>query len=71
MLLHKTLNESIQNRPNNVRLSMFKPKQTDHPSPSSKSYRATAILTASLALMAGGVVFAQEDRSNRKFNRCD
>ncbi|MGB5258516.1 MAG: TonB-dependent receptor plug domain-containing protein, partial [Woeseiaceae bacterium] len=60
MLLHKTLNESIQNRINNVRLNMFKPKQIARPNPSPKSRRASAVLTASLALIASAAVTAQE-----------
>ncbi|MGB5578400.1 MAG: TonB-dependent receptor [Woeseiaceae bacterium] len=52
MLLHKTLNESILNRINNVRLNMFKPKQITR--------QASAILTASLTLIASTAIFAQE-----------
>ena len=60
MLLHKTLNESIHNRINNVRLNMFKPKQITCPNPSPKTHKASAILTASLTLIASAVIFAQE-----------
>jgi len=57
MLLNKTLNESIHNRLNNVRLNMFKPKQF--------TPKSSAILTASLALIASAVISAQEtDQSN-------
>ena len=60
MLLHKTLNESIHNRINNVRLNMFKPKQITRPNPSPKTHKASAILTASLTLIASAAIFAQE-----------
>ena len=65
MLLHKTLNESIHNRINNVRLNMFEPKQTTCPNSSPKTHKASAILTASLALIASAAVSGQEtDQSN-------
>ena len=60
MLLHKTLNESIQNRINNVRLNMFKPKQITRPNSSPNTHKASAILTASLTLIASAVISAQE-----------
>ena len=50
-MLLKSLNESIRNRINNVRLNMFKPKQ---------SARPYAVLTAGLALIASAAVFAQD-----------
>ena len=61
MLLHKTLNEFIHNRINNVRLSMFKPKQITRPQYSPKPHKAIAILTASLTLIASAEIAAQEN----------
>ena len=59
-MLHKSLNECIQNRINNVRLNMFKPKQIARPGSSPKTHKASAILTASLALIASAAISAQE-----------
>ncbi len=65
MLLNKTLNETIHNRINNVRLNMFKPKQITRPNPSPKTHKASAILTATLTLIASAAISAQEtDQSN-------
>jgi len=64
-LAYRKLTESIHNRINNVRLNMFKPKQTTCPNPSPKTHKASAILTASLTLIASAVISAQEtDQSN-------
>ena len=60
MLLQKTIKESILNRKNNVRSDMFKPKQITCHSASPKNLEASAILIASLALVASAVVSAQE-----------
>ncbi|NND70733.1 MAG: TonB-dependent receptor plug domain-containing protein, partial [Rhodothermales bacterium] len=60
MQSHKTLNESILNRINNVRLNMFKPKQITCPSSSPNTHKASAMLTASLALIASAAISAQE-----------
>ncbi len=60
MLLHRTLSESIRNRTSNVRLDMFEPKQITPPGASPKFHKASAILTASVALIATAVVSAQE-----------
>ena len=51
-LAYRKLTESIHNRINNVRLNMFKPKQITR--------QASAILTASLALIASAAISAQE-----------
>ena len=65
MILHKTLNESIRNTINNVRLNMFEPQQIARPGPSPKFHKASAILTACLTLVASAAVSAQEtDQSN-------
>lgn len=65
MLTHKTLNESIQNRINNVRLNMFKPTQITPSNPSLTIYNASAMLAACLALFASGAISAQEtEQSN-------
>ncbi len=65
MRLYKTLNETILKRINNVRVTMFKPKQTTCPHSSLKTHKASAMLTASLTLMATAVVSAQQtDQSN-------
>ncbi len=60
MLPHKSLSESILNRINIVRLNMSKPKQTTRRNPSPKTHKASAILTASLTLIASAAIFAQE-----------
>lgn len=65
MLLKKTLNESIKSRIVDVRSDMFKPKQAARPNLLPKSPKASAIITASLTLIASAVIFAQEaDQSN-------
>ena len=62
-MLHKSLYESIQNRTNNARLNMFKPKHIARPH---------AVLTASLALIASAAVSAQEtDQSNDSTDSTD
>jgi hypothetical protein len=60
MLLNKTLNESIHNRINNVRLNMFKLKQITRPSFLPKTHKASVILTASLTVIASASISAQE-----------
>jgi TonB-dependent receptor len=66
MMLQKTLNESIHNRINNVRLNMFKPKQITRPDPSPKTRKASAVLTASLTLIASAAIFAQETNQSNE-----
>ena len=60
MLLHKTLNESIHNLIINVRFTMLKPQQITRPGSSRKTHKASALLTASLTLIASAVISAQE-----------
>ena len=65
MFTHKTFNKINHDRSNNVRLNMFKPQQITRPSSSPKTHKASAILTASLALIASTAISAQEtDQSN-------
>lgn len=60
MLLLKTLNESIRNRINNVRLNMFKRNPITPAGSVPGTIRASAVLTASLALAVSTEVTAQE-----------
>ncbi len=60
MFTHKTFNKMNHNRINNVRLNMFKPKQTTCRNPSPKTHKASALLTASLTLFASAAISAQE-----------
>ena len=59
-LAYSKLTESIHSRINHVRLVMFKPKQTTCSNRSPIVPKASALLTACLALMANTAVSAQE-----------
>ena len=72
MFTFETSNKLSRNRINNVRFNMSESKQITRPSSSPKTHKVSAILTASLALIASAAISAQEtDQSNDSIDVID